>query len=110
MIVKKAKKKLSQISKFENAVADDVLELFPGSAAEARGWMAALHSPKYLLSRGMGLVGSLNSDASSVQQTDARERQRQDLTAQQWQSPTPRWRSTAPRTTTRWPEVRRRHR
>ena len=46
--------------------SEDVLELYPGNAAEARAWLAAFNSPRYLLARGMSLVGSLSSGATSA--------------------------------------------
>lgn len=52
----------------------DVLELHMPSAAEARAWMAALHSPRYLLSRGMHLASAVAGREAAPGQLDLWER------------------------------------
>ena len=70
VIIKARKGKLQQMAKFESSAAEDVLEVFAGSPAEARHWMAALNSPRYLLSRGMHLVSTVNGASAAPRQTD----------------------------------------
>ena len=45
-----------------------------GNASEVRSWMAAFHSPRYLLSRGMHLVGAVAGKATAPRQIDLWER------------------------------------
>ena len=52
----------------------DVLELHMGGAAEARAWLAALHSPRYLLSRGMHLASAVAGREAAPEQLDLWER------------------------------------
>ena len=75
VIMKKQKAKLKQLAAFETQASEDVLEIYPtatGStaAAEVRGWMAALHSPRYLLARGMHLVSHVSGGGQAASQLD----------------------------------------
>ncbi len=75
VIMKKQNAKLKQLAAFETQASEDVLEIYPtatGStaAAEVRGWMAALHSPRYLLARGMHLVSHVSGGGQAASQLD----------------------------------------
>ena len=75
VIIKRQKAKLKQLAAFETQASEDVLEIYPtatGStaAAEVRGWMAALHSPRYLLARGMHLVSHVSGGGQAASQLD----------------------------------------
>ena len=75
VIIKRQKAKLKQLAAFETQAAEDILEIYPtatGStaAAEVRGWMAALHSPRYLLARGMHLVSHVSGGGQAASQLD----------------------------------------
>ena len=70
VIMKVRKGKLAQAALFESSASEDVLELFTGSPVEARHWMAALRSPKYLLARGLQLTSAIGGAQATPPQTD----------------------------------------
>jgi len=74
VIIKKGGRKLQQMAMFESQAAEDVLEMHMGNASLLRSWMAAFHSPRYLLSRGMHLVSAVAGKTKAPRQVDLWER------------------------------------